>query len=238
MSRLKSLFLGCLLVLPFLMAGRLCAEAPTAEQLKMFQQLPPEQQRQLLDAFTKSQGQTSSSQPEIVTQPEVAQPREVVAPGVGSGDAAAGAQPVAVASPESPKAALSPLKPFGYDLFAGTPSTFAPATDIPIPSDYVLGPGDDVIIQLYGKENLTYELTVSREGVLQFPGIGPVPVAGLSFRDLKYSLNETVSRQIIGCKASITLGNLRSIRIFVLGEAHRPGSYTVSALSTMTNALF
>ncbi|MEJ2347436.1 MAG: SLBB domain-containing protein, partial [Gammaproteobacteria bacterium] len=130
------------------------------------------------------------------------------------------------------------LKPFGYDLFSGVPTTFAPATDIPVPSDYVIGPGDTVQVQLFGKDNSEYSLVVTRDGTLNFPGLGPVPVTGLTFAELRKNLEKRVREQMIGVKASITMGALRSIRVFVLGDARRPGSYTVSALSTMTNALF
>jgi len=130
------------------------------------------------------------------------------------------------------------LEPFGYDLFRGVPSTFAPATDIPVPTDYVIGPGDTVNVQLFGNQNAEYFLTVSREGVINFPEIGPLNVSGLSFSDLRNTINERVAEQMIGVRASTTLGELRSIRVFVLGDVVRPGSYTVSGLSTMTNALF
>ena len=130
------------------------------------------------------------------------------------------------------------LDQFGYELFAGFPTTFAPATDIPVPANYIMGPGDTVILQLYGQQNLTHELVITREGMLLFPEIGPIAVAGLNFDELREQINEIVSTQLIGQRAAVTLGSLRSIRIFVLGEAFRPGSYTVSALSTMTNALF
>jgi polysaccharide biosynthesis/export protein len=130
------------------------------------------------------------------------------------------------------------LEPFGYDLFAGTPTTFAPATNIPVPSTYIVGPGDTVIMQLYGQRNVTHELVVNREGQLMFPEVGPVTVSGLSFEDMRAQLQNIVANQLIGQNASITMGPLRSINVFVLGEAWRPGSYTVSSLSTMTNALF
>lgn len=131
-----------------------------------------------------------------------------------------------------------PLEQFGYELFAGSPTTFAPATNIPVPASYVMGPGDIVVIQLYGQRNLTHELAITREGMLMFPEIGPISVAGLNFEEMRAQLQNVVATQLIGQSASITLGALRSINIFVLGEAFRPGSYTVSSLSTMTNALF
>ncbi|WP_419176992.1 SLBB domain-containing protein [Desulfosediminicola sp.] len=131
-----------------------------------------------------------------------------------------------------------PLAQYGYDLFSGAPTTFAPATTIPVPANYIMGPGDTVILQLYGQRNLTHELVITREGILMFPEIGPLNVAGLSFQELRDQIQSVVANQLIGQNASITLGALRSINVFVLGEAVQPGSYTVSALSTMTNALF
>ena len=130
------------------------------------------------------------------------------------------------------------LRPFGYNLFSGSPSTFAPATDIPVPLNYVVGPGDTVVLQLYGQRNERYELAVSREGLIQFPEVGPLNVSGLSFEDMRELVQTTVQASLIGQEVSVTMGSLRSIQIFVLGEAYRPGVYTVSSLSTMTNALF
>lgn len=130
------------------------------------------------------------------------------------------------------------LKPFGYDLFAGTPSTFAPATDVPVPAEYVVGPGDTVEVQLIGNTRGRYSLVVGRDGRIDFPELGPIPVSGRRFQDVREDLEARVRDQMIGTQASVTIGELRSIRIFVLGDAQLPGSYTVSGLSTITNALF
>ena len=86
------------------------------------------------------------------------------------------------------------LKPFGYDLFERSPSTFAPATDIPVPADYVIGPSDTVYVQLFGNQNTEYFLTVSREGVINFPEIGPLSVSGLTFPDMRTMINERITR--------------------------------------------
>jgi len=130
------------------------------------------------------------------------------------------------------------LKPYGYDLFAGSPTTFAPVTEIPVPSDYTLGPGDVLHIQMWGNQNQNLELPISRDGTISFPDSGPVTVAGLSFDEARQQIRKRVSEQYIGVEASVTLGELRSMRVFVLGEARNPGSYTVSSLSTITNALY
>jgi len=130
------------------------------------------------------------------------------------------------------------LKPYGYDLFVGSPTTFAPVTEIPIPNDYTLGPGDVLRVQLWGKENQQLELPVSRDGTLSFPQSGPQTVAGLTFDQAREQIKKRVSEQYIGVQASVSLGELRSMRVFVLGEARNAGSYTVSSLSTITNALY
>jgi len=130
------------------------------------------------------------------------------------------------------------LKPFGYDIFAGSPKTFAPVTDIPVSPDYLLGPGDTLEILLYGKINSTLSLEITRDGSINLSGLGPVTLAGLSFAEAKAMLQTRIATQMIGVQASISLGELRSMQIFVLGEAYRAGAYTVSSLSTITHALF
>ena len=130
-----------------------------------------------------------------------------------------------------------PLSYFGYDFFKA-PASFAPTINIPIPPDYTLGPNDNVTIILFGNNNGRYNLKVTREGEIFFPGIGPIGVAGLTFLDTKETIQKIVENQLIGTQVSITMGGLRSIDIFVLGDANQPGMYTVSALSTLTNAIF
>jgi polysaccharide export outer membrane protein len=130
------------------------------------------------------------------------------------------------------------VKPFGYDLFQGVPSTFAPVKDIQVPTDYSVGPGDTLNVQLYGNETASYTFTVGRDGRINFPKLGPIEVSGMGFDAVRRVLEQRVEKQLIGTHVSVTMGDLRSIRIFVLGEAQKPGSYTVSGLSTMTNALF
>lgn len=129
------------------------------------------------------------------------------------------------------------LKPFGYDLFSNVPTTYAPATDIPVPPEYTVGPGDAVKVQLIGNVKASYTLVVNRSGELNFPELGPISVAGMPFNELQSLIEKTVADQMIGTRAVVGLGELRSLRVLITGEAERPGSYTVSGLSTMTNAL-
>lgn len=130
------------------------------------------------------------------------------------------------------------LKPFGYDLFEGSPSTFAPVTDIPVPADYAVGPGDMLAIQLYGGDTATYKLSVNRDGRVDFPKLGPIAVGGMSFDRARSAIEARVKKELLGTRVSVTMGDLRTIRVYVLGEAQTPGSYSVSGLSTMTNAIF
>ena len=130
------------------------------------------------------------------------------------------------------------LKPFGQELFEAAPDTFAPATDIPVPSEYVVGPGDRFEVQLIGSTKGRFSLVVRRDGRVNFPELGPIAVGGMRFDDARAMLEQRVIEQLIGTQASIQMGELRSIQVFVVGDAKQPGSYTVSGLSTITNALF
>ena len=130
------------------------------------------------------------------------------------------------------------LKPYGYDIFRQPTSTFAPAINVPVPAEYVIGAGDQLEVQLYGSENRNYMLEVNRDGNVNFPQLGPISVAGQRFNAVKESLEARVQRQMIGVRASVSMSDTRTIRVFVLGDANRPGSYTISGLGTMTSALF
>ncbi|MEW6996861.1 SLBB domain-containing protein [Colwelliaceae bacterium BS250] len=130
------------------------------------------------------------------------------------------------------------LKPFGYDIFANQPSTFAPNTDLAIPEGYMLGPGDKISIQIFGKENQDYEIPVNREGQIVLPVLGPFTVTGLSFTEFKDFLTNQIKAKMIGVNVVVGMASLRTMRIFILGEAYKPGSYSLSSLSTVTQAIF
>lgn len=246
----RSLLIAAIATLPLLLVGSLHAQSVnlSPEQLAQLQALTPAQRQALLSSIS---GGTvpQAVQSNQSTQAEISAPLQVPARQT-QGNAPSNiernsqiqqqlTQAAPLLSSAAPaRAQRQTLQQFGYSLFAGSPTTFAPATDIPVPANYIMGPGDTVLLQLYGQQNSNYELVITREGMLLFPEIGPIAVAGLSFDELRQQISEIVSTQLIGQRASVTLGALRSIRIFVLGEAFQPGSYTVSALTTMTNALF
>ena len=130
------------------------------------------------------------------------------------------------------------LKPFGYDVLTATEGSLQPPQSGPVPPDYVLGPGDSVRVQLFGNVNGTYEFEVSRDGVLNLPEIGPVTVAGVPFSEFRRDLSKRVQEMLIGTQVSASMGPLRTIRVFVLGDVNRPGSYVVGGLATISSAIY
>lgn len=130
------------------------------------------------------------------------------------------------------------LKSFGYELFSRKISTFAPGTNVPVPSNYLIGPGDQLSVQLFGSQNRNLRLVVGRDGRVNFPELGPIEVIGKTFDVVSSEIEARVARQIIGTQASVSMGNVRSIQVFIMGEVKKPGSYTVSGLSTVTSALY
>lgn len=130
------------------------------------------------------------------------------------------------------------LPVFGADLFQNVPSTFAPLENAPVPPDYVLGPDDLVRVRVWGQVNFNANLRVDRSGEIYLPQVGGVHVAGVQFSDLDQLLRDTVAKIFRHFDLSVQLGDIRSIQIYVTGEARRPGAYTVSSLSTLVDALF
>jgi protein involved in polysaccharide export with SLBB domain len=128
------------------------------------------------------------------------------------------------------------LTQFGYSLFDSRVSTFAPVSNVPVGKDYLIGPGDEMKVLLWGRVNDQLNLTVQRDGSVQMPQLGPIQVAGLTFEQAK-KLIENHGEQITGVQVDVTMGRLRTIPVFVIGEVRQPGAYTVSALSRVSNVL-
>lgn len=231
------------------------AFTPSQQQIDQFNKMSPAQQRQLaeqagIDLDALPGNATPANQPQLVETGPKQQPSNM--PDFSSSPSPSpspSSSPGPRFNPKSnqqqgdnrtptPQPSKQTLTQFGSNLFTDSGDGFRPAVTVPIPADYVLGPGDTMVVQLYGKENATYSLVVNREGQVQFPQIGPVNLAGLTFSKAQSVIENIVAEQKIGVKASITMGALRTIRVFVLGDVQRPGSFTVGSLSTLTNALF
>ncbi|WP_446291078.1 SLBB domain-containing protein [Vibrio vulnificus] len=200
-------------------------QTPTAQQIEMFKNLPADQQQALASKYGISIPSGASSQPSSYQNPQVVEPRPI----------ASSATEAKVNDAEKDEQGL---KRFGLDLFAGSPTTFAPISDVPVPADYTVGAGDEIVIQLFGKENTTNRLRVNRAGIINFPSLGPVQVAGMTFSDVRDSLNQRVKEQMIGVRSDISLGEMRTMQVFVMGDAYKPGAYTVSALTTISQAIY
>jgi protein involved in polysaccharide export with SLBB domain len=127
---------------------------------------------------------------------------------------------------------------FGADLFDRVPSTFAPLDMAPVPPDYVIGPGDELRIRVWGQVSLAANVRVDRSGEIYLPQVGQVHVAGLKSSELDAHLREALGRVYHNFDLTVDVGQIRAIQIYVSGEARRPGVYTVSSLSTLVDALF
>jgi polysaccharide biosynthesis/export protein len=127
---------------------------------------------------------------------------------------------------------------YGSSLFDQVPSTFAPVDRVPVSPDYTIGPGDELEVRLWGQINSNQRLVVDRTGDVFFPQVGRISVSGLRFIDLEPAMKNSVGRVFRNFDMSVNMGQLRSIQVFIMGRARRPGTYTVSSLSTMVNALF
>lgn len=128
----------------------------------------------------------------------------------------------------------------GANLFRSVPSTFAPLDMTPVPPDYVIGPGDELRISIWGQVNFQANVVVDRNGEVYIPvsQVGPVHVAGLPYSQLTDRLRQAVGRVYKNFDVLVDIGRVRAIQIYVSGAARRPGVYTVSSFSTLINALF
>lgn len=129
-----------------------------------------------------------------------------------------------------------PLPLFGYNLF-DSPS-FAPVQNVPVPADYVMGPGDEVLLRVWGAIDVDMRLVVDRNGQVSVPKVGTFTLAGITAAELSGALRSQLSRVYNNFQLTATVGQLRSLQVFVVGQARRPGAYTLSSLSTLVSALF
>ncbi len=129
------------------------------------------------------------------------------------------------------------IRQFGYDLFRQPPSTFAPVEQVPVGPDYVIGPDDQIKIAVWGKIEGQWLVTVDRDGTITLPKVGTLGVTGLTFREVKELMHQELSKYYTGFEMNVSMGSLRTIRVYIVGNANQPGSYTVSSLATLVNAL-
>ena len=129
-------------------------------------------------------------------------------------------------------------KIFGHDIFRRGGISFEPNMNIATPQNYVLGPGDQVIVDIYGASQKTLQLTVSPEGEITVPGYGPVYVQGMSVASAQAKIRSTVGARYSSSNLKVSLGNTRTIMVNIMGEVSSPGTYHLSAFSTVFHALY
>ncbi len=224
--------------------------------------LTPQQIQQLQDFLRNTAGQTMLTPQQIQQLQDIlrAQKVEQLKPGglqqpQPSQQPTEPNQPPMEAKPQTPAAEEEPspterllsgqlpsdvsmlLHQFGYDVFHQPVSTFAPVTNVPVGPEYVIGPGDAFTLTMWGRADGQFPLEVDRDGQIILPEVGALKVWGMKFGALEGYLQHELSRKYTDFKMSVTMNRLRTIQVFVVGEATTPGAYTVSSLATVINAL-
>ncbi|MCV2401652.1 SLBB domain-containing protein [Marinomonas sp. C2222] len=196
----------------------LLAFTPTAAQINQFKSLPKVQQEQLarqygvdISAFVAS----ASAAQEVVQKAPILRRTYT-----------------SVVQPQS-----DDLRPFGYDVLVGKAAGLTVVDDLPIPLDYQMGPGDEINVQMFGKSNQAMSLRIGRDGSVNIPSLGPLSVSGQTFGELKRHLTKVIKQKVIGVDVSVSMGSMRTMQVYIVGEAVQPGAYNVNALTTVTQAL-
>ncbi|NLU96877.1 sugar transporter [Marinomonas sp. UCMA 3892] len=216
-------------LLPILMmtlAGNLLAFTPTAEQISQFQSMPKAQQEALARQYGVDLGALTGGAANTEAAP--VQQAPVLEPVVSEAKPA----PTVQAAADS-----GGLTQFGYDVFGNNSLGLTIVDNLPVPLDYQMGPGDVISVQTFGKNNQNLSLTIDRDGSINLPDIGPVAVAGQTFAQLRKQLNDVIKNKTIGVDVSVTMGAMRTMQVYIVGEAIQPGAYNVNGLTTITQAL-
>ena len=224
------LFKTCVLVALFA-ALPVSAVTPSPAMLAQFQNLSPAEQQRLAKQYGIDLPAGSMGASAQQAQPQVLVPQQQ-SPIIETIDPQFGQYPQQLTEEEKAN------QRFGMTMFNSQISTFAPVDNAPVPENYRLGPDDILLLQLFGKQNSSEELIVGRDGSVNLPEIGPVNVSGLSVSQASDVIANKVREAMIGVDAAITMGKLRTINIFVAGEAKTPGMFAVSALTTVTQSLY
>lgn len=192
---------------------------PSAAQLQMLEQLPPDQRASVLGKMESGASlqeeiqETFEEASNLVLRPEL--------------------QDLAAPDQSCPECI------YGYSFFQYSPTTFAPVDNSPVNPDYIIGPGDNLEVNFYGSaQERKVKVFVNRESKVVLPYIGPINFLGMTYKEAKEHLNKTVEGSLIGTKVDMSIIETRSIGVYVLGEAYKPGRYVMSGLSSVSNALF
>ncbi len=199
-------------MLPFLLKAEI-----SEEQRKLVESLPPDQRASVLDKMSAVSGLEEEIEESFQNKPIMIEKSS---------------------ANEIPEEERCKECIYGYDFFQFAPSTFAPLNNVPVSSNYLLGPGDKLSVNFYGNYSENFETFINRDGKVFLSKLGPINITGMNFQQAMEFLESKVASEMIGTKISISLKDVRSINVYLLGEAYKPGLYTISGLSGVTNALF
>lgn len=217
------------------------AHAADARSLIADSGMSPEQLR----AKLREAGQSDASIDALLQSS--AAPRRAAAAPASAPAAAEAPQRADTARVQRPAFEANGDEPFGFEMFHWSPATFEPLSYGPVDADYPLGPGDELALTLWGDSQLALTLTVNREGFVTLPDVGQVSVAGLTLDEAKARVRSALSRVYSGLRpagqrsttfVSLSMGKLRTIQVFLLGQVVRPGAYSISSVSRVLNALY
>lgn len=229
----KSIKFCAVFILSALVALPAVAVTPSPAMIEQFKQLPKAEQEKLAGQYgiDLKQINSESAVESIAIAEPLKQSDKVLSKQKGASTPDG-------ATSESSDAETPVFSRFGMNMFDSKISTFAPVDNMPVPENYILGPDDALVVQLYGKETGKQSLRIGRDGLVQLDDVGPVQLAGLNFSDAAALIESQISSTKIGVNAAVSMGQLRTINIFIAGEARFPGMYAVSAMTTVTQALF
>ncbi|MEZ9320308.1 SLBB domain-containing protein [Vibrio sp. 10N.286.51.E5] len=219
------LFIKATLATSIILSQFAWANQPTSAQIEQFKKLPKAQQEQLARQYGFDLSALNSGSSQSNTQEPVAAPERTTT------------LPIENKENKDKIAEPSGIQAFGYDVFKGTPDSFNTFDSVPVPNDYVVGPGDEIRIQMFGKEDGDTLVTVDRNGQISLPRIGPVSVSGKSFSQVNDELVGLIKERIIGGNVLVSMGNMRMMQVYITGEATVPGAYNVNGVTTLTQAL-
>lgn len=226
---IQTLFVATISLWASLFTTEALAQSVSPAMLEQFKQLPKSEQQRLAKQYGVDLNQLNGAANNVQqAEVEQLQPFEQIK------QAKLADEKKLIADAEEEKK----LKRFGVAMFDAEISTFAPVSNAPVPDSYILGPDDTLVVQMYGKQTENHELKVDRDGNINLPEVGPVSVAGLKFSAARDLINNRIQQASIGVNAAVSMGQLRTINIMIAGEARNPGMYAVSALTTVTQALF
>jgi polysaccharide export outer membrane protein len=212
---IKIIFMSVSVFLVFTLHAAQLPSNISPQQLAQFQKLPPAQQKLLAQSMGLNintiKAQLNASSNKLPPVANASQLQQIYPRGTQFDE------PILKDNidVEQQSTVIAKLVPYGYDVFANAPMNFmAPSNDVVAPLTYVVGANDVLSIQIYGKENLSYELVISKEGKIVIPQLGPFAVSGMTISEVKAFLSSEIQNTMLGVDVIITLTKLRSLRVF------------------------